>query len=235
MIVELQEMGIRIMRLRKEHGFSQEDLAKKLGVKRTKVADWEKGRSDPKAHDIKELANIFATTCDMILVGVHPEYTRIHEMTGLSNTAILTLTSLKNDVISPSDPEVNIGTVLSMFLESTKAEGFTTALLDFRNSYKRLLTQKAIIRSMSDNHFKESLTERATLFDLADKFGHITMEPDDALDYYQRKMAECFTSGIVESIKAEEHRMLKAREAAIKMLLKKGTHSRPTDTGTEGD
>lgn len=39
------EFGSRLARLRKERGYSQEELAEKLGVSRQAVSKWERGGS----------------------------------------------------------------------------------------------------------------------------------------------------------------------------------------------
>lgn len=53
--------------LRKEKGFSQEELAKKLFVKRYVVANWEQGRCEPSMDDLRRLCVIFDISADEIL------------------------------------------------------------------------------------------------------------------------------------------------------------------------
>lgn len=81
--------------LRSEAQLSQEGLAKILGVKRSKIADWEKCRSMPNIEDIIDLADTFHTSCDMVLRGLRPEFLDIHKKMGLSKDAIETLVSYK--------------------------------------------------------------------------------------------------------------------------------------------
>lgn len=55
-----------IKKLRKEHGLTQEGLAKKLFCKRQKIADWERYKTFPSADDIIALSKIFDVTTDYL-------------------------------------------------------------------------------------------------------------------------------------------------------------------------
>ena len=90
--------GERLCDLRSNADLSQDVLADKLGIRRSKVADWENNRSMPKASDVIELAKIFNTSCDMILRGIQPEFSEIHNLTGLSNDAIRTLINTNSEI-----------------------------------------------------------------------------------------------------------------------------------------
>jgi len=87
--------GERLSDLRLDAGFSQEELAEKLGTTRNKIMDWERNKSMPKAMDIIGLSRVLNTSCDMILRGVQPKFLSIHEATGLNNKAIYNLKKLK--------------------------------------------------------------------------------------------------------------------------------------------
>lgn len=54
-------MGINenIRRLREEHGFSQLELAERLGVSRTTVTQWENSTSSPRMGMATKIANVF--------------------------------------------------------------------------------------------------------------------------------------------------------------------------------
>lgn len=97
MVVEIY-IGEKLIDLRSAVGLSQDELADKLGIKRSKVADWENNRTLPKAHEIIELAKFFNTSCDMILRGIQPEFSEIHNLTGLSNDAIRTLINTNSEI-----------------------------------------------------------------------------------------------------------------------------------------
>ncbi|MBQ7706159.1 MAG: helix-turn-helix domain-containing protein [Lachnospiraceae bacterium] len=52
---------------RKQKGYSQEEIAEKLGVSRQAVAKWEKGESLPDIESCMKLADLYDTTVDMLI------------------------------------------------------------------------------------------------------------------------------------------------------------------------
>ena len=56
-----------IKALREQNGFTQSDLAKKLGITRSSVNAWEMGISVPSTQYVVELANIFKFSTDFLL------------------------------------------------------------------------------------------------------------------------------------------------------------------------
>ena len=54
----------KIMNLRKKNGWSQEDLAEKVGVSRQTLSKWETGESIPDIVRCKQLAEVFSVTLD---------------------------------------------------------------------------------------------------------------------------------------------------------------------------
>lgn len=57
----------KIKYLREQQGFTQSDLAKKLGITRSSVNAWEMGISVPSTQYVVELANIFKVSTDYLL------------------------------------------------------------------------------------------------------------------------------------------------------------------------
>lgn len=57
----------RIKNLREQKGFTQAELAKKLGITRSSVNAWEMGISVPSTQYIVELANMFGVSTDYLL------------------------------------------------------------------------------------------------------------------------------------------------------------------------
>lgn len=57
----------KIIKLRKKNGWSQEELANKLGVSRQAVSKWEAAQTVPDLNRIIELASLFCVTTDYLL------------------------------------------------------------------------------------------------------------------------------------------------------------------------
>ena len=57
----------RVKWLREQHGLSQSELAKQLGITRSSVNAWEMGVSVPSTQYIIELATRFHVSCDFLL------------------------------------------------------------------------------------------------------------------------------------------------------------------------
>lgn len=63
------EFGSRLARLRKERGYSQEELAEKLGVSRQAVSKWERGEASPDTDNLIALAALYEITLDALIQG----------------------------------------------------------------------------------------------------------------------------------------------------------------------
>lgn len=61
-------IGMNLKYLRKKYGYSQEDLAERLGVSRQSVAKWENEEALPDVEKCVTMAQIFETTVEMLLV-----------------------------------------------------------------------------------------------------------------------------------------------------------------------
>ena len=57
----------KIIKLRKENGWSQEDFAEKLNVSRQAVSRWENGTALPDAQNILQISKLFNVTTDYLL------------------------------------------------------------------------------------------------------------------------------------------------------------------------
>ena len=57
----------RLVEYRRVNGYSQEDLAEKLGVSRQAVSKWESGASDPSTTNLMALAKLFGMTPEELL------------------------------------------------------------------------------------------------------------------------------------------------------------------------
>ena len=62
-------IGNRIIALRKEQQFSQEEIADKIGVSRQSVSKWETDACAPDAYNLIALANVLNTSVEYIVTG----------------------------------------------------------------------------------------------------------------------------------------------------------------------
>ncbi len=60
-------MGERILKLRKAHGWSQEELADRIGVSRQAISRWELDSAKPDADNIIMLCELFGVSADYLL------------------------------------------------------------------------------------------------------------------------------------------------------------------------
>lgn len=63
------EFGNRLAAMRKEKGYSQEELAEKLGVSRQAVSKWERGEASPDTDNLIALAALYEITLDELIQG----------------------------------------------------------------------------------------------------------------------------------------------------------------------
>ena len=61
------EFKDRLVKLRKEHGLTQETFAEKIGYTRTAVSAWEIGRNEPSNADTVKIADFFGVSTDYLL------------------------------------------------------------------------------------------------------------------------------------------------------------------------
>ncbi len=81
----------KIKRLREARGWSQAELARRLGVTRNGVNSWEQGLSMPSPACLVELARVFSVSTDYLL-GI--ENLDSVNVTGLSDREIALLTEM---------------------------------------------------------------------------------------------------------------------------------------------
>jgi len=61
------KLSDKIIKLRKENGWSQEDFAEKMNVSRQAISRWENGTAFPDANNILQLSKLFGVTADYLL------------------------------------------------------------------------------------------------------------------------------------------------------------------------
>lgn len=93
-------IGERIAEQRKKKGYTQEELARLIGVDRARIGQWENGNREAKAGTIASLADSLETTCDYLLRGVETQRVDVHRQFGLSNEAISCLEAMSSSGMS---------------------------------------------------------------------------------------------------------------------------------------
>lgn len=63
------EFNEKLQELRKQKGFTQEELAELLFVSRTAISKWESGRGYPNIDSLKRISKLFSVTIDQLLSG----------------------------------------------------------------------------------------------------------------------------------------------------------------------
>jgi transcriptional regulator with XRE-family HTH domain len=69
-------IGSRIKKCRQDYKLSQEELAQKLNMKRSKVANYEAGRVVPPGSALLEMSEIFNVTTDYLLGSTSDPYSK---------------------------------------------------------------------------------------------------------------------------------------------------------------
>ncbi|MFC0187618.1 helix-turn-helix domain-containing protein [Fictibacillus aquaticus] len=69
-------IGLRIKKCRQDNKLSQEELAQKLDMKRSNVANYEAGRVVPPGSALLEMSEIFNVTTDYLLGSTSDPYTK---------------------------------------------------------------------------------------------------------------------------------------------------------------
>lgn len=86
-----------ILRLRQERGWSQQDLARRLGVAKSTVLKWETGAVEPRLRQLRELSSVFGVTIDnlagegAIIHSERPHATAFLDMAQEAATATIAL------------------------------------------------------------------------------------------------------------------------------------------------
>ena len=62
------EIANKLLQLRKEKGFSQEQLAAELGISRQAISKWERAEASPDTDNLIELARLYGVSLDQLLL-----------------------------------------------------------------------------------------------------------------------------------------------------------------------
>lgn len=59
--------SVRLKELRLQHGFIQEELAKRIGIKQSSYSDWETGKCKPNYEGLEKIADFFVVSLDWLV------------------------------------------------------------------------------------------------------------------------------------------------------------------------
>ena len=82
------KLSDKIINLRKQNGWSQEDLAEKLNVSRQAVSRWECESAQPDAYNILQLSKLFGVTADYLLNDEYDSYEDLPKVKEIKNDNI---------------------------------------------------------------------------------------------------------------------------------------------------
>ena len=110
----------KIIELRKKAGYSQEELAEKLGVSRQSISKWEGAQSIPDMNKILALANLFGVSTDYLLKDEMeaPEGAAIDTGAGDEDTAVRVSMETARAYIeakATAAPKIAVGVMLCIF------------------------------------------------------------------------------------------------------------------------
>lgn len=69
----MSDLGTRIRQFRRSQGFTQTQLAQKIGVSKSQVLRYENKNVQPPANVLSKLADLFGTTVDVLVNGNAPD------------------------------------------------------------------------------------------------------------------------------------------------------------------
>jgi len=100
----MKYFGLNLKQLRKAKGMNQDELALKLGVRKTTISNYETGYSNPPAHMLNQIADFFGVTLDELCSKVLPS------------------TSLREPGIQPPEENVILVPVYAFFSPNTASQ-----------------------------------------------------------------------------------------------------------------
>jgi transcriptional regulator with XRE-family HTH domain len=73
-------VGTRIRDVRREHGWTQDDLAHAVGVSRSAVAQWETDRAGQIRDNLSRIADVLGVSSEYLLMGREPQASSADEL-----------------------------------------------------------------------------------------------------------------------------------------------------------
>lgn len=86
------KLSDKILKLRKQSGMSQEELAEKMNVSRQAISRWEVGSAQPDASNVLQLSKLFGVTSDYLL---NDDYESDHDVPVVKNAEVAARNKIK--------------------------------------------------------------------------------------------------------------------------------------------
>lgn len=86
------KLSDKILKLRKQSGMSQEELAEKMNVSRQAISRWEVGSAQPDASNVLQLSKLFGVTADYLL---NDDYESDHDVPVVKNAEVAARNKIK--------------------------------------------------------------------------------------------------------------------------------------------
>lgn len=103
------DIAQRLAAMRRDKGFSQEELAAQLGLSRQAISKWERGESAPDMGNLLALADLYEVTLDELIRGEAPAAATSSESAAASEKVGVTINTFINDektkATEPAAPE----------------------------------------------------------------------------------------------------------------------------------
>lgn len=101
------ETAKRLFEYRKANGYSQEELAEKIGVSRQAISKWERSESSPDTDNLIALANLYGVTIDELLNGTEQPKKTPEEQPAEEKAEEENQETNNNENSEQTEPEIN--------------------------------------------------------------------------------------------------------------------------------
>ena len=164
----MNNLGNKIMKLRKSQALSQEELGEQLNVTRQTVSKWELGETTPEINKLKEMAKIFNVSVDELLEeneSINTFNDKVEKPQGNTRNTIIIIALAVILVI------IVAGLVGSIFIKTTnnKADGFFKTFFNIfekNNETVSEIQNKALNRlSEIHNNVQDSINNNDAFID----------------------------------------------------------------------
>ena len=132
----METLGLRIARLRKEKGLTQEDIAEKFNISTQAVSKWEKDSSSPDIMNLKDLGTMLGVSIEYLLYGEEEQKVRIERKDINKMILRIKILSSEGDNVVVNLPMPIIMIALEKGLELPKING--------KNSFKDIDLKEVI-------------------------------------------------------------------------------------------